>query len=217
MGDEGGGGVFKPVRDGFLQGPMHDVSAARRGGRGQNVHRFKDGGLRSDRPLPANYSPRVVVPLVLSPRYRERKTGPYDWDNTSGVDAIRSQYTTSTMAAYANPMLMGQKPKPAPTRHGLTPRVMRTAVGELINEGGGGKWERNVFGGTTFDQNELPPSDPFAARKIRGVEGTNAEQRRAHLEVALRHEQRARAALQANLMTRLRGEVQTVDLHLGLR
>ena len=25
MGDEGGGGVFKPVRDGFLQGPMHKL------------------------------------------------------------------------------------------------------------------------------------------------------------------------------------------------
>ncbi len=66
-----------------------DDQSARQSRRGRNPTRHKDGTLRADRPLPPNYTPRLKLPKIGSPRYEKKDTA-WLWDDTDRYQSTHS-------------------------------------------------------------------------------------------------------------------------------
>ena len=101
-----------------------DDVMAKQSRRGPNAQRYKDGAFRPNRPFPEGYSPRSQnAALSLSPRFRDRAGGVYEWAGTM------PDYKTTTSNHYCEPH--GHE-YIVPTRHGLSPRNPVSSVSQSI-------------------------------------------------------------------------------------
>lgn len=179
-----------------------DDVMAKQSRRGPNAQRYKDGAFRPNRPFPEGYSPRSQnAALSLSPRFRDRAGGVYEWAGTM------PDYKTTTSNHYCEPH--GHE-YIVPTRHGLSPRNPVSSVSQSIFGDGYLQFSPrskvnagiklpplgsiNAIGKTAAEPEDPdPPSGKMST----------AEQI-AYLEVALRHERRMVDATRSRLQTQLR-------------
>lgn len=193
----------KPWTSQFLS--VDDVTA-RQSRRSGNAVRYRDGTLRQDRPRPPPGSLPQPAPSPRQPWSRPDNL--LDW-HAAGAGA--SQFSETTSKAGYSPRAGITENLVVATRSGLSPRYMKSSIGDI------------VFGDTT-NYAVREGYGPFgfgsaaAATAAAGAAPTpeySAERRVAALEAAVRHEKRMADLARSRMITNLRAGiiVDPVGLH----
>mmetsp|Transcript_43965 Transcript_43965/g.115500 ORF Transcript_43965/g.115500 Transcript_43965/m.115500 type:complete len:206 (+) Transcript_43965:87-704(+) len=174
-----------------------------------------DGTLRDDCPRPPGYTQRKIVePRKLVLAYKRPVSLWEEMDEHGAPIAV--SYITSTATSFPSPRFNVQPQ--APTRHGSTPRVPQSGVGEALGCGPlptvASPRRPIVHSPRSYSSwLESQPTASAAAPSAASPRNSGYKSMRVDLEAQLKAERQLHSAKQADLLTSLRWMPVHPDAH----